>query len=253
MKVEISLTSPESKRLLAKAVLGMSSVKKALQMGILVVCRGTTNAYILEELRGSPVVKGNYSAGYIGPNGLMVNPNPPSETIFVNGKVKEGATLLDSLKDLKPGDVVIKGANAIGPDGIPGLLIGRMNTKTTGGTLGTYQMTAMARGIDIVIPVGLEKSIPVSVLVGSKEVSADEVECATGMPCGLIPMFGTVVTEVQALRLLADVEAIPIAAGGIAGAEGSIVLLVKGTEAQVQKAIDVAKKIKGESPVKEPS
>jgi hypothetical protein len=65
-------------------------------------------------------------------------------------------------------------------------------------------------------------------------------------------MFGTVITEVEALRLLAGVEAIPIAAGGIGGAEGSIVLLLKGTESEVRKAIGLIERTKGETPVREP-
>lgn len=246
------LTSSESKRLLAKAVLGMDAVKIALRRGVVVVCRGTTNAYILEELLGARVDKVNYTAGYIGPRGLGSNPKPGMETIFVEGKVKEGATLANFVKELKPGDVIIKGANAIGPDGIPGVLVGRENPNTSAGTLGFFQLAAMARGITVIIPVGLEKSIPVSVLVGSKELSADKVDWATGVPCGLIPIFGKVVTEVEALKALTEVEAIPIAAGGIGGAEGSVVLLVKGTEGEVQKVISVVKNIKGEPPVGHP-
>jgi hypothetical protein len=253
MKAEIVLTSSESKRLLAKALVSMDSVKRALRDGAVIVCRGTTNAYILEELLGSHIEKDRYAVGYIGPKGLGINPNPANETILVKGKVKEGATIADFVKELEPGDVIIKGANAIGPDGIPAVLIGRKNSKTVGGTIGFFQMGAMARGITVIVPVGLEKYIPISVLVGSKELSADKVDWATGVPCGLIPIFGTVVTEVEALKMLAGVEAIPIAAGGIGGAEGSVVLLIKGTEEQVQTAIITVKSMKGEPPVEEPA
>jgi hypothetical protein len=252
MKIEIALTSSESKCLIAKAVLKMETVSNALKNGTLVICRGSTNAFIIEELTGSAVEKGNYTAGYVGPKGLSVNPHVPTETIFVEDKIKKGAALADIMNELKPGDVIIKGANAIGPDGIPAVLIGRGNPKTNAGTLGLFQMPAMARGINVIVPVGLEKSIPVSVLVGSKEVAADKIDWATGMPCSLIPIFGTVVTEVEALKILAEVEAIPIAAGGIGGAEGSTVLLVKGAEEHVQKAINIIEKIKGEPQVKEP-
>jgi hypothetical protein len=252
MKIEIALTSSESKRLIAKAVLNMETVNNALKNGILAICKGSTNAFIIEELTGSTVEKGNYTAGYVGLKGLSVNPKIPTETIFVEGKVKKGAALADIMNELKSGDVIIKGANAIGPDGIPAVLIGRGNPKTNAGTLGLFQMPTMARGINVIVPVGLEKSIPVSVLVGSKEVAADKINWATGMPCSFIPIFGTVVTEVEALRILAEVEAIPIAAGGIGGAEGSTILLVKGTEEQVQKTISIVEKIKGEPQVKEP-
>ena len=252
MKAEITLTPAESKRLIAKAVVEMDAVRRARKKGILIICRGSTNAYILEEIQGSKVEKGKYTAGYVGPEGLGVNPKIPTEVIFVDGKVKDGALLGDVVRELKTGDVVIKGANAIGPDGVPGILIGRRNPKTTGGTLGTFQMTAMARGVEVIVPIGLEKYIPVSVLVGSKKLSSGQVDYATGMPCGLIPILGTVVTEVEALKTMADVEVTPIAAGGIGGAEGSITLLVEGSEAHVRKAISIIEGIKGEPPVQEP-
>jgi hypothetical protein len=252
MRAEITLTSAESKRLIAKGVVQMDAVRKAREKGILVIGRGSTNSYIAEEITGSKIKKGQFTAGYIGPRGLEANPTPAREIILVDGKIKEGAELADAVKDLKPGDVVIKGANAIGPDGIPALLIGRRNRKTTGGVLGMFQMTAMARGIEIIIPVGLEKYIPTSVTVGSKKLSIGEVDYATGMPCGLIPIFGTVVTEVEAFKMLADVEVTPIAAGGIGGAEGSVTFLVEGSEAQVWKVIKVIEGIKGEPPIQEP-
>jgi len=252
MKAEITLTPAESKRLIAKAVAEMDAVRRAKKKGTLIICRGSTNAYILEEIQGSRVEKGKYTAGYIGPKGLEVNPNIPPEVIFVDGKAKEGALLVDMVKELKAGDVIIKGANAIGPDGVAGILIGRRNLKTTGGTLGAFQMTAMARGVEVIVPVGLEKYIPVSVLVGSKKLSSGQVDYATGMPCGLIPIFGTVVTEVETLKMMADVEVTPIAAGGIGGAEGSVTLLVEGAEASVRKVIKMVEGVKGENPVQEP-
>lgn len=65
-------------------------------------------------------------------------------------------------------------------------------------------------------------------------------------------MFGTVITEAEALKLLAGVETIPIAAGEIGGAEGSVVLLVKETETEVRKATSIVEEIKGEATVREP-
>ena len=251
MKAEVTLTPSESKRLLAKAVLKIDDVQNALRTGTLIICRGSTNAYIVEELKGSPVEKGKYTAGYISREGFKVNPNLPSETILVQGK-EQDTTLAGIVNSLKPGDVIIKGANAIGPDRIPGLLVGRENPETKGGTVGFYQTLAMARGIKVIIPVGLEKSIPTSVLTGSSEISTDKIDLATGTRCGLIPLFGNVITEVEALQILADVEAIPIAAGGIGGAEGSIALLMKGTEEHVRKAVSLVQKIKGEAQVEEP-
>lgn len=253
MKAQIVLTSSESKRLIAKAVSQIDSVKNALKKGIIVICRGGTNAFIAEELTGQKIDKGRFTAGYIGPKGLSVNPKIPKEIILVDGKPKDNTALSEVMKDLRRGDIIIKGANAIGPDGIPAVLLGRGQPNTTGGTLGIFEVASMARGVEVIIPVGLEKLIPCSVLLGSREISSSKIDYATGVPCGLVPIFGTVITEIEAIEALTGAEAIPIAAGGIGGAEGSTVLLVTGEDTKVKEAIKITERIKGEPPVLEPT
>lgn len=252
MKAEIVLTPSESKRLIAKAVAQLDSVKSAYKNGTLIICRGGTNAYVYEEVTGEKMDKEQYLVGYIGPKGLQIKPHTAWEVILYKGKPKTGATISEVMKDLRPGDVIIKGANAIGPDMIPGLLCARRRPDASGGTLGQFMLAAMARGVEIVIPVGLEKCIPVSVLVGSKEISSSVIDYARGYPCALIPMFGTVVTEVDALKKLTGAEAIPISAGGIGGAEGSIVLLVTGGKKEVGEAIKIVEGIQGEPNMPDP-
>ena len=252
MKAQIVLAPSESKRLISKAVSQMESVKNAMKRGIVIICRGSTNAFLAEELTGQQMNKRDFALGYIGLKGLIVNLNNLKDIVLIDGKPKTDLALADVVKDLKTGDVIIKGANAIGPDGIPGILLSRRRPDTSGGTLGAFQAAAMARGVEIIVPVGLEKSIPVSVLVGSKELSSSEVEYTTGIACGLVPVFGTVVTEVEAMRILSDVEGIPIGAGGIGGAEGSVVLLLKGPNSKVKQAIRIIEEIRGESQLPEP-
>ncbi|MCJ7646102.1 hypothetical protein MUO65_04260 [bacterium] len=252
MKAEIVLTPPESKRLIAKAVAQMDDVQNALRKGTVIICRGDTNAFIAEEITGQQMEKGQYTAGYIGPKGLGVNPKIAKEIILIDGKLQSNLSMADALKTIKPGDVIIKGANAIGPDGIPAILLGRGQLTSSGGTFGLFQVLAMVRGVQVIVPIGLEKSIPVSVLIGSKEISSSKIDYSQGMPCALIPIFGTVVTEVEAIRNLAGVEALPIATGGIGGAEGSIVLLLKGDESKIKDILKIVEKIKGEPPVSEP-
>ena len=48
----------------------------------------------------------------------------------------------------------------------------------------------------------------------------------SGMPVGMIPVTGTVVTECRALECLADVQVFHVASGGVSGAQGAVVLLV---------------------------
>jgi hypothetical protein len=55
-----------------------------------------------------------------------------------------------------------------------------------------------------------------------------------------------VVTEIEALKILADVETAHVASGGIGESAGSVVLIVQGEDANVKKAISIVESIKGE-------
>ena len=50
MKTVFTLTSAESRRLIAKAVVAMPAVKKAWSDAYLLLAGGTTNAFIAQEL-----------------------------------------------------------------------------------------------------------------------------------------------------------------------------------------------------------
>jgi hypothetical protein len=51
----MTFTPAESKRLIAKAVVAMKPVRRALEKGRVIVASGTTNAYIAEEILGRSV------------------------------------------------------------------------------------------------------------------------------------------------------------------------------------------------------
>lgn len=53
------------------------------------------------------------------------------------------------------------------------------------------------------------------------------------------------ITEVDATRILSGATAIPIAAGGLGGAEGAITLVIQGAEEAVKKAIEFVEQSKG--------
>lgn len=46
----VNLTVSEGKRLIAKGIMAMPSVKEKLEKGMIIVTKGTTNTYIAEEL-----------------------------------------------------------------------------------------------------------------------------------------------------------------------------------------------------------
>jgi hypothetical protein len=61
-----------------------------------------------------------------------------------------------------------------------------------------------------------------------------------------------VITEIQALGILAGVDGRLVASGGIGGSEGAVVLLLEGSEKNVDKAFEIVESVKGEAPVPVP-
>ncbi|MFN3422082.1 MAG: hypothetical protein ACK40X_10210 [Armatimonadota bacterium] len=73
-----------------------------------------------------------------------------------NGEPVEGLTVIEAVKQMKRGDVFIKGANALDyKRKVAGILVGHPE----GGTIGATTGTVIARRIEFVIPVGLEKQV----------------------------------------------------------------------------------------------
>lgn len=239
----LCLTPSESKRLIAKAVAGLPEVKKALTEGLLIIVRGTTTSFVAEEITGRPVDRDAFVAGYIGPKGMMRTPKGSRGPSLVLSKGEPwDVGVEEALDKFRREDVFIKGANMVDLSGMAGGLLGHPWGGTTGKSIGALA----ARGSRLVVPVGLEKLIPsvaeVAGLYGN--LAFDHVH---GDPVGLMPLVGAkVVTEIQALEMMFDVEVRHAGGGGVGGAEGSIVLIVEGTPAEVSRAFELASSIKGE-------
>lgn len=244
MRAIVVLTPSESKRLIAKAVASMEEVEKALRRGTVVIIKGTTNSYVAEEILGKKIARERYARGVVVPGSLtMIPPKEQIPDIIIEkGVVRENLALTEALDHLKGGDVVIKGGNALDPTGVAGIYLGDPGA----GTIGLYLGPAMARGLHLIIPVGLEKLIPSRINDFANELGIERVDLSMGMKMGIMPVMGTVVTEIQAFRTLSKVEAVNIGAGGVGGAEGSRTFLLKGDDEAVQKAYDLVQTIREE-------
>lgn len=221
-QIQITLTPSESKRIIAMGIKKLPVIQQALKKGIILITLGTTNAYVAEELTGKKIDHARYAAGYIDGTTTVVPQDKRLPAIALkNGKEANADTIINEMTSQ---DVVIKGANALDPNGVAGVMM----ANPVGGTTGTILGTVMAKGINLVIPVGLEKSIPYSVIESSKRIGIQRCSKATGLPVGMMPLCGKVVTEVEALTLLGAEDVFPIGAGGINGGEGSITLCVIG-------------------------
>jgi len=246
MLCEICLTVSESKRLIAKGVAAMPAVKKALAEGTVAIATGSTNAYVVEEVTGQPIEKNKYMTGATLPAGVsrkgLLSREVP-DVVLKNGKPVENVTVSEAVQDMGIGDVFMKGANALHYEsGTAGLLIGH----PTGGTIGANIGTIIARRITFIVPVGLEKCVA-EPLEDVHEFITTDPESEGSVP-SIWPFQGEIVTEVEALRTLTGVEAMQCAAGGLAGAEGAVRLVLRGTPEQISAAGELIESIHGEPP-----
>jgi hypothetical protein len=279
-KILITLTPSESKRLIAKGVRNLEEVQRALKHGTIIITLGTTNAYVVEEIlndvprsennkpllslsgsreRGqSPLFRGQrgeaplidkqrYAAGIITASGTCVVPKEEREreVILKNGKISE-ESMEKAIENLSVDDVFIKGANALDATGTAGIFM----ANTSGGTIGSALGTIMARGVRLIIPIGIEKTIPYSITEAAKRVGIEKFSKSIGWPVGLMPVHGKVITEIEALKILGAEDAFPIGAGGVDGGEGSVVICVEGSVERLDKLMALVTQIKGEAPVK---
>ena len=63
MQALFTLTPSESKRLIGKGIAALPEVQNAKQNGYLLVSRGSTTAYCLEEILGEKIPKERYAVG----------------------------------------------------------------------------------------------------------------------------------------------------------------------------------------------
>lgn len=240
------LTPAAGKRLIAKSLLYIPSIKEALQNKTVVIIAGTTNGYVAEEFlksmgQGEGFSKERFFRGITLPpkyetnsEGRLNDENRfPGDVVIVKGKWELGKTIVDVAAHLQKGDLIIKGANAVNLDTMQAAIyIGH----PTGGTISVALQTVIGKRVELYLPVGLEKRI-------SGDINKIAVKLNSLNTNGLryLPVSGNVITELQAINLISGVEAELVAAGGVCGAEGSCWIAVTGTEEQLSKADELLK------------
>jgi hypothetical protein len=254
-------TVAESKRLIAKAVVQMPIVKNALENGMVVIIKGTTNAYVAEEITGQKVSHAAYVTGRVEPEkGAKILPEvkPVPHIVLEKGKVVN-LSLPDAMKKLKAGDVVMKGANALD---YKNKLAAVNILDPAGGTTGITMPFIVARKAHLVIPVGLDKLVAGDIVDLTLKMR-ESIESlppppgpsATPFPGYIIPsmwiLTGEIVTELEAIKILTGATAFHANSGGVSGAEGAVWIVFRGTPDQVKKALDLARSIHGEPPYSE--
>lgn len=248
MQAQVTLSTPESKRIIARAVVRHSSVKRALENGIVAVALGSTNAYVAEEILGESLEKSRYVSGYMDKDGTCVLPceRRLNELVLERGKKVEDG-LVEAVKRMQGGDVIIKGANALDAEGNAGIML----ASEVGGTIARVYGIAKAKGIEIIIPAGMDKLVPSRIADISRKMGMERIDRSIGMPVGMFPVAGEVITESRALELLFGVECFLVASGSMEG-EHAMTFLLEGGGGSIKKAFDFIREIKGEPPLELP-
>jgi len=236
----VSLTPAESKRLIAKGLLLYGPFADQLNDGDLIVCRGTTNHYIAEELLGGKMEPGRFTNGRIAPANSPFNTaetDQITELYFHNG-LYTNLSFDEALDKLRRGSVILKGANLINYDTKKAAVL---VVNSDDGTMGKILPHIGDRGARLIIPVGLEKNSSSDIDALVKKMN----DPAQGIP-RLLLLPGELFTEIEAIKQFAYVDVTQIASGGVGGAEGAVSLVIRGTQDNVEEAMRNIKKIQGE-------
>ncbi|MDP6037029.1 MAG: hypothetical protein QGG64_00605 [Candidatus Latescibacteria bacterium] len=245
----VVLLPREGKRLIAKGALQTPEIQRVLGDGWLIISRGITPAYLLEEITGEVGPKGNYTAGIITQGRLsgVIPEDQVGPWVMRDGKLVDTAAP-EALGQMEAKDVSIKGANAVDPDGNIGVFAG----DGAGGTVGGIWGTLTARGCHWISPVSLERLIP-SVIDAHFATGNHLWDLTMGSSAGLMPVVtAKAVTEIQALEILTGVTAVHIASGGVAGSEGAVMLALEGDKQTVTEAFELCESVKDEPQIPDP-
>lgn len=240
------LTVAAGKKLIAKAILSLEQIKKALNKHTIVIISGSTNGYIAEEILTFIDQKGDFSKSSflrgvnVGPgnkikNGLYSN----VDIVIEKGKWIKEKNIFNITDTLGCDDIILKGANAVDQERkLAGIQIG----NPTLGTSGPILQAVIGRRTQLIIPIGLEKRV-----FGNIAEIAAKLNDPSTSGLRMLPISGTIITELEAIKLLSGASAELVAAGGVLGAEGSCWIAVSGTKEQLEVASNVLNSIKCES------
>lgn len=245
---QFSLTPAAGKRLIGKAMVKHPEVLDALKGKTVVVIAGTTNGYVAQEMltsigQASDFRKERFFRGIVLPpfrpmaqSGRLPDESSfPGDVVIQEGVWQKGKTIFDVVNELKEGDVILKGANAVDLEARrAAILIGHPQAGTIGASLQAY----FGRRVRLIIPVGLEKRI-----TGNLDELALQLNEPGVHGPRLLPVPGEIFTEIDAIALLTGAKARLVAAGGVAGAEGSVWLAISGEVSQEDEASELIQSV----------
>ncbi|MGD0021302.1 MAG: hypothetical protein ABSC54_03270 [Smithellaceae bacterium] len=244
------LTPAAGKRLIGKAIAKHPALIEALKKGTVVIIAGTTNGYVAEEILASlggakDLRRSRFFRGIILPpnrptkGGRLPDESPfPGDVVIKNGDWQKGQTIFDVVDDLKEGDIILKGVNAVDLVQKRGAIL---IADPKAGTIGVSLQAVAGRRVRLILPVGLEKRMTENLYELAARMNEPGAQGAR-----FLPVPGEIFTEFEAIALLTGARARLVAAGGVCGAEGSICLAISGNSAEENAAATLLQSVAGE-------
>jgi len=162
--------------------------------------------------------------------------------LIEGGKVQNIDDIWDeAVSKLSAEDVYITGANVIDAFGHAGILCGVEGGGPPGKSLSSIYVT----GVNVMVAAGTEKMVPGDLRTHFSKIGRNRVDLSYGAAVGLLPIWGTLFTEIDAIRALAAVDCFPLAKGGIFGMEGGTTVIVEGETGEVKKIDSIYQGIRG--------
>jgi hypothetical protein len=244
------ITPAAGKRLIGKAIAKHPAVKEALKKSTVVIIAGTTNGYVAEEILSALGGAKDFKRERFF-RGITLPPNRPTKSrqlpdesafpgdvVIKDGVWQKGKTIFDVVNDLKEGDVILKGVNAVDLVQKRGaILIGHPKA----GIIGVSLQAVAGRRVRLILPVGLEKRVTENLDEIAAKMNEPGVQGAR-----LLPVPGEIFTELDAIALLTGARAQLVAAGGVCGAEGSVWLAISGKFAEENAAVTLLQSVADE-------
>lgn len=242
-KIQVTLTVEEGKEIIALGVLKHPLLLNAIDMGKIIFKGGTTVSRITEKLLDLPLkISGRITArGTV--SSLKALDTPHSILLYDNKWKNIDNTIVEEVKGFTENDLIICGANAFDYKGRAVMMAG----SPGGGNVGQSLSSWVSEGASVLIPVGIEKMVPGDLDEIIKKSNRTGKSLSWGMAVGLLPIYGELVTEVEAIKILADVECFVIGAGGLSSAQGSATLEIWGSRIELDKIIGILKTIKSKT------
>ncbi len=240
-KVQVTLTVEEGKEIIALGILNHPTLIDTMKNGKVLFKGGTTVSKITEKLLGVPLK----ISGRITPRGTVSSKHTiegAHSIIYYKGQWSNiDETIVDEVSRFTDKDLIICGANVFDNYGNAAIMAG----SPGGGAVGQSLSSWYTEGAKVIIPVGVEKMIPGDLGEIIKRTGRNGKSLSWGMAVGLMPLKGELFTEVEAIKILADVDCFPIGAGGLGEAQGSLTLEIHApSNEEYEKIVKILKEIK---------